>query len=304
MMSFWRKFLPAFGLLVALWNPAASEVEIPFLAGRVNDAAGMLSLETVQRLNGMLKSHEDSTSNQVVVLTMGSLEGEDLEGYSIRVVDTWKLGRKGKDNGVLFLVVRDDRKVRIEVGRGLEGNLPDIVCGSIIRNEVLPRFKAGDMDGGIFAGSEAILNAIRGAYEPDRADESSDDLPGRLMGFVIFLAVVGVFTAVGLFTQGFASWFLYVFLMPFWFLFPAATLGLMPGTGLFGLFLVGYPLFKFWLKRSPKGKKLLSRASSSLRTSSAGGSRWSSSGSSGGGSSGGFSGGGGSFSGGGASGSW
>lgn len=293
-------FFTVIVLAAALTSLAAAGPEIPFLSGRVNDAAGMLSLETAQRLDGMLKAHEDSTSNQVVVLTIRSLEDEDLEGFSIRVVDTWKIGRKGKDNGVLFLVVRDDRKVRIEVGRGLEGDLPDIVCGSIIRNEVLPRFKAGDMDGGVIAGSEAILNAIRGSYEAEMEDETSGDFVGGLIAFMIFLSVVGVFTAVGLFSQGFASWFLFVFLIPFWFLFPTATLGPIPGTILFGIFLVGYPLFKFWLKRSPKGKAFLSRAASSLRTGSSGGGGWSSSGSS----SGGFSGGGGSFSGGGASGSW
>ena len=108
--------------------------EVPYLSGRVNDVAGVLSNSTHAELESLLKAHEDSTSNQVVVLIVPGLEGESLEGYSIKVAETWKLGRRGKDNGVLLLVARDDRKVRIEVGRGLEGDLTDQLCGMIIHD--------------------------------------------------------------------------------------------------------------------------------------------------------------------------
>jgi uncharacterized protein len=149
----------------------ARGAEIPYLSGRVNDYAGLLSPQTAARLATWLKDHEDSTSNQVVILTVTSLEGEPLEEYSMRVAEAWKLGQKGKDNGVLLCVSRDDRKVRIEVGRGLEGDLPDITCGKIIRREIIPRFKEGDFDAGVSNGVGAILLAIRGSYDA-AGDES------------------------------------------------------------------------------------------------------------------------------------
>jgi uncharacterized protein len=289
-----------FALAVAVTSVSAPAADVPFLSGRVNDTAGMLSLDAAAKLDALLRAHEDSTSNQVVVLTVSSLEGEEIEAFAIRVVDTWKLGQKGKDNGVLFLIARDERKVRIEVGRGLEGELPDITCGTIIRKEVLPRFKAGDVDGGTIAGVEAILAAIRGAYTAKEESDAVEGILAGLVGFVIFLSVVGIFTIMGIISQGFVGWFLYLFLMPFWFLFPTAMLGDVPGKVLFGVFLIAYPAFKLWLKLSPQGKSLHKRMGTSGFGGSGGGWPSGSSGSSGGG----FSGGGGSFSGGGASGSW
>ena len=114
---------------------------------------GMLSPATVESLNAALYRHEQETSNQVVVHTIPSLGGEAIETYSIRLATELKAGQKGKDNGVLLLVARDDRKVRIEVGYGLEGALPDVLCARIIRDEIVPRFKQGDMDGGRRGGS-------------------------------------------------------------------------------------------------------------------------------------------------------
>ncbi len=151
-------------LLLHLCMHAASAAEVPFLSSRVNDTARMLSWETIGHLETQLKEHEDYTSNQVVVLTISSLDGETLEEYSMKVVETWKLGVRGRDNGVLLLVSQDDRKVRIEVGYGLEGTLTDIICGSIIRHEIVPRFKEGDFDGGVQAGINAVLMAIKGEY--------------------------------------------------------------------------------------------------------------------------------------------
>src|SRR5512140_574907 len=104
-------------LLLLFLAASALSTEVPYLSHRVNDTAEILSSETVYSLEAILKAHEDSTSNQIAVLTIPGLDGETIEEYSIRVVDAWKLGQKGKDNGVLLLVARDDRKVRIEVGR-------------------------------------------------------------------------------------------------------------------------------------------------------------------------------------------
>jgi uncharacterized protein len=240
------------------------------------------------------------------------LQGEPLEEYSIKVVDTWKLGQKDKDNGVLLLIVRDDRKVRIEVGDGLEGDLPDITCGQIMRNEIVPRFRNRDYEGGIRAGVSAILGAIDGSYKADdRAARASPDF----VFFGIFLIVVGLFTAIAVFLQGAISWILYAFLIPFWAAFPMVSLGLKIGVILLAIYLVGFPLVKLWFAKTKKGQALAKKWSvgastggTNLRSGRASRGRRDSSGSSGwsfgGGSSGGFSGGGGSFSGGGASGSW
>ena len=152
-----------------------ADTPVPFLGSRVNDTAEMLSSGTVQDLETLLKVHEDSTSNQVVVLTIPALQdGETIEQFSIRVADIWKIGQKGKDNGVILIVSRDDHKVRIEVGRGLEGALPDITSGSIIRHEIVPRFKGGDFDEGVKSGVAGILAAIRGEYQAD-GESTGDD---------------------------------------------------------------------------------------------------------------------------------
>jgi uncharacterized protein len=295
---------PALGLLLAigLFITVAPATEVPFLGGRVNDTAGILSAETVRSLEGILTQHEDSTSNQIVVLTITSLEGEPLEDYSRRVVMTWKLGQKDKDNGVLLLVAKDDRKVRIEVGRGLEGNLTDAVASSIMRKEILPQFKAGDYDRGVRAGVDAIVSAIAGAYTADESDASSMDTGTGIVVFLFFLLVVGLFTLVAFATQGCAGWFLYAFLLPFWGVFPAASLGPNVGLPMFGLYAIGLPLAKIFFPKSTWGMNIIKKIGPIGGLSSGGRGGWSSSGSSSSGSS--FSGGGGSFSGGGSSGSW
>ena len=291
-------------------SAARGDADVPLLSGRVTDNAGILSAETVSRLDTLLKRHEDSTSNQVAVLTIASLEGEVLESYSMRVAETWKLGRKEKDNGVLLLVVSDDRKVRIEVGRGLEGNLPDITCGLIIRKVIVPRFRDGDYDGGVNAGVDAILASLEGSYTAP-AEDAQTDIGTKLMAGGIFTVVVGLFTLIVLFNRGAQMWFLYLFLLPFWLVFPLAILGVAGGTIAFACYALGVPLFRLWTSKTAGGKSLYGRFSAipffaglaSGVSSSGGGSSWSS-GSSSSSSSEGFSGGGGGFSGGGASGSW
>ncbi len=299
-------FLSSLAALLLLSTPFTYCTDVPLLSRRVNDDAEILSVETVASLEALLKAHEDSTSNQVAVLTISSLEGESIEEYSIRVVDAWKLGQKGKDNGVLLLVARDDRKVRIEVGRGLEGDLPDITCGSIIRKQILPRFKEGDYDAGVTDGVQAILAAIRGSYTAEPEESSADDVGGLIVASVLFLVVVGLFTLVALFAKGAMSWFLYVFLIPFWLAFPMAILGAAPGLMVFAVYAFGFLAAKLWFNKSSAGRSLQKKwsaipifAAGSSSGSSSGG--WSSSSGS---SSSSFSGGGGGFSGGGASGSW
>lgn len=284
-------------ILIVLSCSVAHAAEVPFLTGRVNDNAGLLSAQSRIDLEATLRQHEETTSNQIVVLTIASLQGEVLEQYALRVADTWKIGQKGKDNGVLLLVALQERQVRIEVGSGLEGDLPDITCGRIIRNDIVPRFKNGDYDAGIRAGVTSIISAIQESYQAG-GEEEDMPLEFRIMAFSLFLAVVGLFTIVALFSSGFSSWFLFVFLIPFWWIFPSIALSPLAGKILFGLYIIGFiigkilfrshPGIKKWKSRISKGSGFLSGASSGFS----------------GGSSGGFSGGGGGFSGGGASGSW
>ena len=129
----------AAALLGAALAAPLPALEVPFLSGRVVDLAGMLTESEKQSVEQKLAAFEKKTGAQVAVLTLPSLEGEPLEDYSIRVVETWKLGRTGHDDGVLLLIARDDRKMRIEVGRGLEDRLTDLVAGRILDHLLRPR---------------------------------------------------------------------------------------------------------------------------------------------------------------------
>jgi uncharacterized protein len=119
------------------------------------------------KLERTLQSFESTDSTQVAILTIDSLAGDALEDFSIRVVEKWKIGLKGKDNGVLLLAVKKDRKLRIEVGRGLEGVLTDLLAGRIIDLVITPRFKAGRFDEGFETGIAALIQATRGEFKAD-----------------------------------------------------------------------------------------------------------------------------------------
>lgn len=119
---------------------AAAALQVPPLKGRINDYAGILSPEAERRIEAASKQLEESDSTQVVVLTVPALDGDSIEDFSIRVAERWKIGRKGFDNGVILVVARDDRKVRIEVGYGLEGRLTDLMSGRIIRDREIDGF--------------------------------------------------------------------------------------------------------------------------------------------------------------------
>ena len=169
-------------------------LDVPSLTGRVVDLAHVLPPNTVESLTARLKAHEETTSNQVTVLMLPSLEGESLESYSHRVATTWTLGQKGADNGVLLLVAMKERKIRIEVGYGLEGALTDARSAQIIRGEIVPRFRAGDAPGGVAAGVDAILKTIEGTYQSTEkaAPEQDTDVIGQVVVAVIVGLVVGL----------------------------------------------------------------------------------------------------------------
>ena len=137
---------------------------MPVLKGRVNDYANMLSPATVTSLEARLAEFEKSDSTQIVVLTIPSLQGEVLEEFSIRVAEKWKIGQKKLDNGVILLIAKEDRKLRIEVGYGLEGKLTDLRAGRIIDNIIKPSFKAGNYDKGVADGVDAIMQTVKGEY--------------------------------------------------------------------------------------------------------------------------------------------
>jgi uncharacterized protein len=295
---------------------AFSQQPLPELWGlHVHDDARILTQETVDHLETQLKAFEDSTSNQIAVLIISSLEGENLEEYSLRVSEKWQLGNKEKDNGVLLLIAIDDHKMRIETGQGLEGVLTDALCNQIIRNEMAPNFRKNDYDTGVTLAVNAIMNGIGGEYKADETIISGGDaaelsLKERILIGAFIFGILGIFTFIGLFVPGSGGWFLYAFLIPFYATFPWVVLGLTGGLTAFLVYLVGFPILKILLRKTAWGKRFIKKMENSQRNNNGGGgwssgSGWSGGGSSGGSSSsGGFSGGGGSFSGGGSSGSW
>jgi uncharacterized protein len=180
----------AFFLALLSLRAAAADKPVPFLSGRVVDEAGMLPADARQRIEEKLAAFEKSTGAQVAVLTVASLDGDPIEDYSIRVVETWKLGKKEKDNGVLLLVAEQDRKMRIEVGYGLEGELTDLESGRIVDNVIRPDFQKGDFAAGIEHGVDAILSALGGGEVPAEppARPASKGGPDGMI-FIIFIVV-------------------------------------------------------------------------------------------------------------------
>lgn len=145
-------------------------LDVPRLTGRVNDYAGMLSPDATARIEQKLAGFERDQSTQIVVLTIPSLQGDDIDQFAIRVADQWKIGQKGKDNGVILILAQAERKVRIEVGMGLQGVLPDITAGRIIRDVMRPYLKNNNFDQGIEAGVDAIMAATKGEFRASPQD--------------------------------------------------------------------------------------------------------------------------------------
>lgn len=189
----------AVALLAVLLAPTVSALDVPALTGRVVDLADVLGPATEAELTDRLAAHEDSTSNQIVILTVPSLEGEVLETFATRVFRTWGLGQVGTDNGVLLLVAVADRELRIEVGYGLEGALTDATAGSIIRHEIVPRFRDGDFEAGVLAGSDAILRAVNGEYA---ARAEGEDALGVGLLFTLGLFLFGALPMLSLGGEG------------------------------------------------------------------------------------------------------
>jgi len=167
----------------------------------VTDETGTLTSSEIKSLETKLSNFEKETSNQVVVYIIGSLGGESLEETSYEIAQKNGIGQKGKDNGVLLFIVMNDRKLRIEVGYGLEGALPDALAGQIIRKEITPYFKQSKYYEGIDAGVDAIISATKGEYKQDKKyAEKENDFGIGICG--IPFAVLFIFIFIGLYIFG------------------------------------------------------------------------------------------------------
>ena len=161
--------MPVFRCAVAWLLLCAAVIGAPLPpkpAKYFNDYAGMVSQQTAERLNRALEDFERQTSSQLLVAIFPKLPADAaLEDFTVRTAEAWKPGLKEKDNGAVLFIIRDDRKMRIEVGYGLEGPIPDLIAKRIIDNEIRPRFTSGDFDGGVTAGVNALMQAARGEYK-------------------------------------------------------------------------------------------------------------------------------------------
>lgn len=183
----------ALALTLVLLAGAVLAQVFPPLSGRVVDQAGVLSSATRDGIATKLAEHERATSNQVVVVTLRSLEGFEIADYGYRLGRAWGIGQEGRDNGVLLIVAPAERKVRIEVGYGLEGDLTDATARLIIENEILPAFRDGRMSDGIVKGTQAILDAIAGTYAPLEEEDDEDISPILiLVGFLILVVFMSL----------------------------------------------------------------------------------------------------------------
>jgi uncharacterized protein len=186
----WPKdFLVSFLFILIPTVSVLAQRDIPEHGGQwVHDEANLLSPQTIQQLEAFLKHHRDSTSNQIAIYTINSLEGEDIDNYAFKVAEHWKLGQESKDNGVLLLISKEDRLISIQVGKGLEGALTDLESSRINRNVIAPLFRAGDYDAGIRAGVSAIVQAIQGEYVNDEPPKKKKRKNSPL--FTVFLVLL------------------------------------------------------------------------------------------------------------------
>jgi uncharacterized protein len=177
---------------------AQAQVEVPPLKARVTDLTNTLDPQQRDALEQKLAAFEAAKGSQIAVLIVPTTQPEAIEQYSIRVAEQWKLGRKGVDDGVLLLVAKDDRKMRLEVGRGLEGAVPDAVAKRITSEIIAPYFKSGDFHGGITAGVERLIRVVEGEALPEPVGSSRppkhkwEDSDSIVLGAVVVVAIVAI----------------------------------------------------------------------------------------------------------------
>jgi uncharacterized protein len=292
--------------LFVCWAFAASaDVAVPPLSGRVVDQTGTLSANDAAALTQRLKDLETRKGSQVAVLIVPTTEPETIEQFSIRVAEAWKIGRKKIDDGALLVVAKNDHKLRIEVGYGLEGALTDVTSRRIIDEIIVPRFKTGDFTGGISAGVDRIIRIIDGEPLPAPRPEASHsvdsgsffDLIFSPFGFIGYAAIAGIMRGLmgRLLGSGVTAGVVGAVV---WFLLGSIAVSAMFGVAAFFLTMFGDSLLAASQAASRSG-----RGGGGSWSTGSSGSSWSGGSNSDSGDSG-FSGGGGSFGGGGASGSW
>lgn len=251
--------LVAAALFAGAMGAAARAVDVPYLSGRVVDGAAMLAPADEQRITARLDKLEKETGAQVVVLTVPTLDGNPVEDYAIKVAETWKLGRKGVDDGVVFLIAREEHALRLEVGYGLESKLPDIRSKRILDELVVPRLREGDVAGGVEAGVDAIDKAVRGGdpLPPPKqrafgGTGSPFPSPSALLMGVVLLVFVVPFATTALYSSAPGAWLLYGILTPVLAVLPIAAFGLL-GAIVPLLWLVGFPILRHRIQRSGGG---------------------------------------------------
>jgi uncharacterized protein len=293
--------------LLLCWAFAASaDVAVPPLSGRVVDQTGTLSGSDISSLTQTLKDFEARKGSQIAVLIVPTTAPEAIEQYSIRVAEAWKIGRKKIDDGAILLVAKDDHKLRIEVGYGLEGALTDVTARRIIDEIITPKFRSGDFAGGISDGVARIIGVVDGEPLPAPAPQASHG--SNSDDWISFLNPLNPFTLFGLYIVGTVMRRLLGRLIGsvaaggligglVWYLLGSITFAAVLG----GILSIITFFADNLLAASQNASRQSGRGGGWSGGSSSGGGGWSSGSSSSGG---GFSGGGGSFGGGGASGSW
>lgn len=187
-------------LLVGATVAVADEMPLPALTGRVIDRANILSPAAEASITAKLDAHEKATTNQIVVVTLPDLMDRPIEDWGLMLGRGWGIGTASKNNGIILLVAPKERELRIEVGYGLEGDLPDAVADRIIRVDIVPFFKAGDMEGGIKSGVNAIIGTLDKTYQPAQLVGSNGLTVGKVLDkvgpfvFIVFwvIAVVAI----------------------------------------------------------------------------------------------------------------
>ncbi len=180
-------------LLLVLFAPLLHAADVPTLKRHVTDLTGTLSAQQVQQLDSQLVALEQNKGAQVVVLMVGSTQPQDIESYSLAVAEANKVGRKGVDDGVLMVIARNDHRVRIEVGYGLEGAIPDAATARIIREYIAPKFRNGDYAGGIGDALGAITQLVNGEPLPPPVEGAPRQRHGPAGGQILMLAVFVAF---------------------------------------------------------------------------------------------------------------
>lgn len=188
-------------LLVCASSVFAQEAELPALTGRVVDNAELLDTQAEALLTSMLAAHEQASSEQVVVVTVPNLQGRSIEEFGLQLGREWGIGQQGEDNGALLIVARDDRRVRIEVGYGLEGRLTDAQSAMIINGIIVPAFQQGDFARGIIEGAEAMVQVLGGDPLKSAAMRPvmpmGTEQPGGFGVLAFFLMLVAIFVIGG-----------------------------------------------------------------------------------------------------------